>query len=149
MLKGVCVVCMAAAIRLILADGGIMDTLTYYLTTSIQAFPDVLQLVGIFVLNAVLDLVVTSGSAQEALVMHIVAPMTDALGLSRQMGVYAFQMGDGLTNLASPVSTTLNGVMALGEVGYETWLRFYAPLVGIYMVVGCLMMVVATWVGYA
>ena len=59
-----------------------------------------------------------------ALVMPILTPMADCLGLSRQATVYGFQLGDVLTNLASPISTTLNGVMAVSEITYGQWIKF-------------------------
>ena len=102
-----------------------------------------------FLFNALVNLFITSGSTQAALVMPLLTPMADSLGLSRQMAVYTFQMGDGLTNLASPLSTTLNGVLALGETTYEKWLRFYFPLVGIYIFVGIILVGCAHAIGYA
>ncbi len=39
-------------------------------------------------------------------------PLADALPLSRQSAVLAFQLGDGLVNLISPVSNTLVGCLA-------------------------------------
>lgn len=148
MMKGVVVVGIAATMRLVLKDGNILDTITYFLTNLIYALPMPIQLLGIFLSLALFNFIVTSGSSMAVLVMPILTPMSDSLGLSRQATVYAFQMGDGLTNLASPISTTLNGVMAVSEITYGQWMRFYAPLVGLYMIVGTLLTLFASIVGY-
>jgi uncharacterized ion transporter superfamily protein YfcC len=74
--------------------------------------------------------------------------MSDFLGLSRQSAVYAFQLGDGLTNLASPISSTLNGVMAVSDITYGMWIKFYAPLVGLYFIVGTMLTLFAGIVAY-
>lgn len=148
MIKGVLIIGIAATIRLVLSEGNIMDTITYTMTESIRHFPMQLQLTAMFLLNAILNFLITSGSAKAALVMPLLTPMADTLGLSRQSAVLAFQLGDGLTNLASPISTTLNGVLAVSEETYENWVRFYAPLVGIYVITGALLIQVAVFIGY-
>ncbi|MDD4844380.1 MAG: AbgT family transporter [Anaerotignum sp.] len=148
MMKGVIVIGIAATIRLILSDGNILDTVTFELTELVYHFPPTMQLIWIFLLNALINFLVTSGSAKAALVMPIITPMSDFLGLSRQSAVYAFQLGDGLTNLASPISTTLNGVMAVSDITYGMWIKFYAPLVGLYLLVGTILTLLAAIVGY-
>ncbi|PKM93219.1 MAG: C4-dicarboxylate ABC transporter permease [Firmicutes bacterium HGW-Firmicutes-1] len=148
MMKGVMVVGIAATIRLILTDGNILDTITYQLTGLVYQLPPTLQLLGMFIFNALINFLITSGSAKAALIMPIMTPMADSLALSRQAAVYAFQLGDGLTNVASPISTTLNGVLAVSEITYEKWIRFYGPLVGIYMGVGALLVVFSEFIGY-
>lgn len=148
MMKGVLVIGIAATMRLILIDGNILDTITYELTELVYLFPAPVQLMGMYLFNALLNFFVTSGSAKAALVMPILTPMADSLGLSRQAAVYAFQMGDGLTNLGSPISTTLNGAMAVSEITYGKWIKFYVPLIGLYLVVGALLILFVGIIGY-
>lgn len=148
MVKGVLVIGIAATLRLVLNEGNILDTITYSLTNSVYHLPAPVQLLGIFLSLALFNFIVTSGSAMAVLVMPILTPMSDILGLSRQGVVYAFQLGDGLTNLASPISTTLNGVMAVSEITYRQWMRFYAPLVGLYMIVGSVLTLFCSIIGY-
>ena len=148
MMKGVLVIGIAATMRLILTDGNILDTIAYKLTELIYVLPAPMQLLWIFFFNALINFLVTSGSAKAALVMPILTPMSDFLGISRQATVYAFQLGDGLTKLASPISTTLNGVMAVSEITYGQWMKFYAPLVGLYMITGTLLTLFASIIGY-
>lgn len=148
MIKGALVIGIAATIRLILSEGNILDTITYYLTGLVYYMPSEIQLLGIFLFNASINFLITSGSAKAALVMPIFTPMTDILGLTRQSAVYAFQMGDGLTNLASPISTTLNGILAVSDETYASWIKFYIPLVGIYIVIGSIMVMMTKLLGY-
>ena len=147
-MKGAIVIGLASTMRLILTDGNILDTITVHMTGLVYMLPPAVQLVGMFLFNAVLNFLVTSGSAKAALVMPILTPMADFLGLTRQSAVYAFQLGDGLTNLASPISTTLNGVLALSESNFGEWFRFYIPLVGIHLFVGTALTVFAQLSGY-
>ncbi|MGE4214146.1 MAG: YfcC family protein [Anaerotignaceae bacterium] len=147
-MKGAIIVGLAATIRLVLSEGNVLDTITYSLTQLVESLPPSIQLLGMFFFNAVLNILVTSGSAKAALVMPILTPMADFLGLSRQSAVFAFQLGDGLTNLSSPISTTLNGVMAVSEIEYSQWIKFYLPLVLIYMLTGSGLTIFAQIIGY-
>ncbi|MDD3571213.1 MAG: AbgT family transporter [Lachnospiraceae bacterium] len=147
-MKGAIIVGLAATIRLILSEGNILDTITYTLTQLVENLPPSVQLLGMFFFNAVLNILVTSGSAKAALVMPILTPMADFLGLSRQSAVFAFQLGDGVTNLSSPISTTLNGVMAVSDMEYGEWIKFYLPLVLIYMVAGSCLVILAQIISY-
>ncbi len=148
MIKGVLIIGIAATIRTVLMDGNIMDTITHTMTQGISYLPLQIQLLGMFLLNAIINFLITSGSAKAALIMPLLTPMADTLGISRQSAVFAFQLGDGLTNLASPISTTLNGVLAVAEESYEKWIRFYIPLVGIYIITGTLLILLASLISY-
>lgn len=148
MVKGSLVIGIAATLRLVLMEGNILDTITYQLTDLVYFMPGWAQLTGMFYANAAIDLVITSGSSHAAVVMPIMTPMADALGLTRQSSVFAFQLGDGLVNLTSPISTTLTGILAVSEIGYQKWIRFFIPLVGIYMIIGTVFIILAGLVGY-
>ena len=117
MMTGALTIGMAAALRLILAQGGILDT-------------------------------IPARSGHAAAVMPLMVPLADALSLSRQSAVLAFQLGDGLVNLVSPISNTLVSCLALSGLSYQKWLKYYLPLVGIYLVIGTAFMLLAVAVGY-
>ncbi len=148
MMKGVLVIGLASAIRLVLTDGHIMDTIAYCLTGFAKDFPSWAKLLGMFYGNAALDFLITSGSAHAAVAMPVMIPMTDFMGLSRQSAVFAFQLGDGLVNLCSPISTTLTGILAVSGISFGKWVKFFYPLVGIYMLIGTIFILIAGAIGY-
>ena len=148
MVPGALTIALAAALRLVLAQGGILDTIVHGLFLLVEGLPAWAQLLGMFYANVLLDLLITSGSGHAAVAMPLMVPLADALSLSRQSAVLAFQLGDGLVNLISPVSNTLVGCMALSGVSYPKWLRYFLPLVGFYLAVGTAFMLLAGAVGY-
>lgn len=148
MMKGALVIGIAATMRLVLEEGNILDSITYELVSLVYFLPKPLQLIGIYLFNVFLEIFITSGSAKAVIVMPIMTPMADLLGFTRQSAVFAFQLGDGLPNLTSPVSTTLNGVLAVSGKTYESWVRFYFPLVAIYLVIGAGFVFFAQLIGY-
>lgn len=138
----------AAALRLVLTQGGIMDTIVHGLISLVEGLPAWAQLLGMYWSNALLDLLITSGSGHAAVAVPLMVPLADALSLSRQSSVLAFQLGDGLVNLVSPVSSTLVSCLALSGVSYLKWVKYFLPLVGIYLVIGTGFMLLAGAVGY-
>ena len=148
MMTGALTIGMAAALRLVLSQGGILDTLVHGLLRLVEGLPSWSQLLGLFYANALLDLLITSGSGHAAVAMPLAVPLADALCLSRQSAVLAFQLGDGLVNLVSPVSNTLVSCLALSGISYQKWLRYFLPLVGIYLAIGTAFVLLAGAVGY-
>lgn len=148
MVSGALTIGLAAALRLVLVRGGILDSVVYGLLRAVDHLPSWGQLLGMFYANALLDLLITSGSGHAAVAMPLMVPLADALGLSRQAAVLAFQLGDGLVNLVSPISNTLVSCLALSGISYQKWLRYFLPLVWIYLVIGTAFMLLAGAVGY-
>lgn len=148
MVSGALTIGLAAALRLVLVQGGILDSMVYGLLQVVGRLPAWGQLLGMFYVNTLLDLPITSGSGHAAVAMPLMVPLADALGLSRQAAVLAFQLGDGLVNLVSPISNTLVSCLALSGISYQKWLRYFLPLVGIYLIIGTAFMLLAGAVGY-
>lgn len=148
MSSGVLLIGMAAALRLVLIQGGILDSAVHGLLLLAENLPSGIQLLGMFYTNALLDLLITSGSGHAAAAMPLMVPLADALSLSRQSAVLAFQLGDGLVNLVSPVSNTLMSCLALSGISYPSWLKYFLPLVGIYLLIGTAFLLLAGFVGY-
>ena len=148
MVTGALTIGLAAALRLVLTQGGILDSLVHGLLCLVEGLPAWSQLLGMFYANALLDLLITSGSGHAAVAMPLMVPLADTLCLSRQSAVLAFQLGDGLVNLVSPVSNTLVSCLALSGLSYPKWLRYFLPLVGVYLAIGTGFMLLAGAVGY-
>jgi len=148
MMGGVFIIGLAATIRTVLADGNILDTIANALIGQMSALPAWAQLPGLMWGNAILNLLVTSASGKAVIVMPIMTTMADVLDFSRQAAVLAYQVGDGVTNLVSPLSTTLNVAIVTSGLTFGKWIKFYFPLVGIYLVVATLIMLFAGFIGY-
>ena len=76
--------------------------------------------------QGVFNFFVTSGSGQAALTMPIMAPLSDLIGVTRQVAVLAFQLGDGLTNILVPTSAVLMGALGAARVEWLDWVRAVA-----------------------
>jgi uncharacterized ion transporter superfamily protein YfcC len=136
-----CALVIALAKGLLLLLGGsdptqpsVLNSLLFALASTLQHWPPLLAAEGMLLAQGTFNLFVTSGSAQAAITMPLMAGLGDLIGVSRQVSVLAFQLGDGLTNLITPVSGTLMGALGVAGVPFTHWLsriwRFELALLG-------------------
>ncbi len=94
-----------------------------------------------YVIQTVINIIIPSGSAKAAITMPIMAPFSDLIGISRQATVMAFQFGDGFTNMITPTSGVLIGVLGIARIPYHKWLKWISPLILILIILGFLMLI--------
>lgn len=144
---GALIVGFARAITVVLEEGKIIDSLVYIMTSAISHLPESLNVVGMFFIQAFLNLFISSGSGQAAATMPIMVPITDILGLERQIAVLAFQYGDSVTNSIIPTSSALMGYLAVAGIPYERWVKFIWKLILGWAFIACVALVVAVAIG--
>jgi uncharacterized ion transporter superfamily protein YfcC len=66
--------------------------------------------------------------------MPILAPLSDFAGVDRALTVTAYQSASGWVNLVTPTSAVIMGGLALAKVGYDKYVRFIVPYLGILFV---------------
>ncbi len=119
---------MAASIRFIIDSGGVTDTILHAAAepfTNLGAFPAALV---IYALALGIEFFIASGSAKAFLMMPIILPLADLIGVTRQTAVLAYIFGDGFSNLAYPTNPVLLICLGLTIVSYPKWLRWTAKL---------------------
>ena len=118
---------LARGILMVLQAGNIIDTVVYYFSLPLAAFPSWFCGVAMLAMQTLLNFLIPSGSGQAATSMPIMAPLSDLLGVSRDTAVLAFQFGDGLSNVLWP--TSFPAVMAgLAGIKVEKWWKFAIPV---------------------
>ena len=133
----------ARAIFVVLDQGRIIDTIVNALVTPLQSLPVTLSALGMLVVQSLVHFPVPSVSGQAVLTMPVLVPMSDLIGLSRQVVILAYQYGAGLTELLTPTNGALMAVTAAAGVKYGDWLKFAIPLFATLMVLGGIAIVVA------
>ena len=120
----------ARGIYVVLEQGHVVDTIVQGLFTPIASLPTTLSALGMMAVHAVVHLPVPSTSGQAVLTMPLLVPLSDLIGLSRQVTVLAYQYGAGLCELVTPTNGALMAMLAASGVRFEEWLRFVFPVVG-------------------
>ena len=138
---------LARGILMVLQAGNIIDTVVYYLSLPLSAFPAALSGVAMLVMQTILNFLIPSGSGQAATSMPIMAPLSDLLGLQRDVAVLAFQFGDGLSNIVWP--TGFAAIMAgMAGVKVEKWWKFIIPIFGWLFLTQAVLMILAVVSGF-
>jgi uncharacterized ion transporter superfamily protein YfcC len=135
------IVGLAGGIIIILNNGHIIDTLLYKLSESIAGMGKMASVSMMYVVQNLINLVMPSGSAKAALTMPMMSQFSDLIGVSRQATVMAFQFGDGFTNIITPTSGVLLGVLSVAKIPYDKWVRWVLPLVIIMFILGFLLLI--------
>lgn len=134
------VVGLAAGILVMLEQGRVIDSMLHHTAIAFGGISKIWAAELMFAVQTAINIFVPSGSGQAALTMPVMAPLADLLGLSRQTAVLAFQLGDGFTNLITPTSGVLIGVLGMARIDYASWFRFMIPLQILLMLLGMLLL---------
>jgi len=138
---------LARGILMVLQAGNIIDTIVYYMSLPLSYLPAWLSAVCMLVLQTFLNFLIPSGSGQAATSMPIMAPLSDLLGLHRDIAVLAFQFGDGLSNIVWP--TGFAAIMSgLAGVKIQKWWKFVIPVFLSLFVTQAILMIVAVLIGF-
>ena len=114
----------ARAIYLVLEQGRIIDTLVHALFVPIADLPPALSALGMMVAHSIIHIPVPSTSGQAVLTLPVLVPVSDLIGLSRQVTVLAYQYGAGIAELLIPTNGALMAMLAAMGIPFNDWLRF-------------------------
>ncbi len=134
------IVALARATLVISRDGQIIDTVLHNLSPYIQSSSPVFASQKMFVVQAIINFFVHSGSGQAALTMPIMAPLADLAGVSRQTAILAFQFGE-YTNIIIPTSAVTMGALSMAKVPWEKWAKWVLPLMIILFLLGLVLLI--------
>lgn len=137
----------ARGVKLVLVEGGIIDTVVYGLTAPLTHLPAWLSAIAMLVMQTILNFFIPSGSGQAAVSMPIMAPMADLLGLNRDVAVLAYQFGDGLSNIMWPTAFAAV-VSGLAGVSLDKWWKLAFKIFGVLVAAQALLLVVAVMTGF-
>jgi uncharacterized ion transporter superfamily protein YfcC len=147
-LPAVLLILMAMSVKYIITLGGIMDTLLFRAAELIRGTGTFTAALLIYLLTMFLNFFVASASAKAFLMMPILAPLSDLVGLTRQTAVLAFDFGDGFSNMMYPSNPLLLIALGFTVVSYPKWLKWTLPIQGIILGVTVLFLFIAVNIGF-
>ncbi|MDR1376869.1 MAG: TIGR00366 family protein [Synergistaceae bacterium] len=138
---------LARGILVVLRQGHIIDTGVYGMAIPLSDLPTWLAGEAMLIMQTLLNFLIPSGSGQASTSMPIMAPLSDLLGVSRQVAVLAFQFGDGISNILWP--TAFAPVVAgLGGVKLGTWWKWFVPLFMLILLTQMILVAAAIGIGW-
>jgi len=138
----------ARAIEIMLSDGQVLHTIVNGLSQPLVALGGEMSAIGMLFIQSILNFFIPSGSGQAYVTMPIMAPIADIVGVTRQVAVLAYQMGDGFMNMIVPTNAVLMGILGICGIPFGRWFRFIWPLMLQLLVLGSIAMAVSVAIGY-
>ena len=142
------VVGMAKGILLVLggSDADVastLNTILYAIGTALEGVPSFIGAWFMYIFQSLFNLVVTSNSGQAALTMPIMAPLSDLVGVPRQIAVLAYQLGAGFVDAFTPVSASLIGVLGVARIEWGKWAKFQIKMQAFFFIMGTIIIAIA------
>jgi uncharacterized ion transporter superfamily protein YfcC len=137
----------ARAIYVVLNEGQIVDTIVHGMFTPIAGLPAALAALGMLAVQGAIHVPVPSTSSQAVLTLPLLVPLSDLIGLSRQVTVLAYQYGAGLCDVLTPTNGALMAMLAAAGVRYEQWFKFAVPLCAALIILSVVALSVAVAMG--
>ena len=146
------VVGMAKGILLVLGGSNAnvastLNTVLHGIGQLLSGVPSVIGAWFMYIFQSLFNLVVTSNSGQAALTMPIMAPLSDLIGVSRQISVLAYQLGSGFVDAFTPVSASLIGVLGVARIDWAKWAKEQIKMQGFLFLIGTIIIVIAVMMG--
>lgn len=147
-LSGALICGLARGIVVVLTNGNIIDTILNGAATILEQTSSSVCAAGMFVVQALIHLLVPSGSGQAMLTMPIMIPLADLLDVTRQTACLIFTLADGIGNTILPTSGYFMAALAVAGLSWGQWAKkMWTFVVGEY-IVAIIVVVIANMMGY-
>jgi len=148
MAPGIVLILMAMSVPHIMTRGGVMDTILHAAAGAIQGTSGFQAALMVYALTLFLNFFISSASAKAFLVMPILVPLADLVGLTRQTVVLAFDLGDGFSNIIYPTNALLLVGLGFTVVTYPKWIRWTWKVQGVIVLLSVALLAVAVKIGF-
>ena len=148
MLPAVAMIALASSVKLVMVESNIIDTVMNFVLNLLMGKGKFVTILLIYGLILFLQLFIGSASAKIFLVMPIVLPITNALGISQQLVILTYCMADGFTDVILPTNPVLLIGLSMAKVSYFKWLKWTWKLQVLLFAVSVLILLFGTVIGY-
>ena len=148
MLPAVAMIALASSVKLVMAESNIIDTVMHSVLQLLEGKGKFITILLIYGLILFLQLFIGSASAKIFLVMPIVLPITNALGISPTLVILTYCMADGFTDVILPTNPVLLIGLSMANVSYWKWLKWTWKLQLLLFIVSVLVLFLGVSVGY-
>lgn len=138
----------ATSIKILMEMGNIGDTISYQLSSVLSGLPQYTSAICMSISQSVINFFIPSGSGQALATLPVMLPIGESLGLSRQITILAFQIGDGLSNLINPTLGGLVAMLSMCRVPIDRWIRFILPVLISLIGIAFVTLIIAVTINY-
>lgn len=139
----------ATSIKVLMEMGNISDTISHQLSNLLQGLPLYASAICMSLSQTVINFFIPSGSGQALATLPVMLPLGETLGLTQQITILAFQIGDGLSNLINPTLGGLIAMLSMCRVTIDRWVRFIFPVFIGLLCISFLTLIIAVAINYS
>ena len=140
------VVGVARAVNILLENGFISDSILNFFSGAVTGMSPILFIIVMLLVYVVLGFFINSSSGLAVLSVPIMAPLGDAVGVSRASIIAAYNYGQGLISYVTPTGLILAS-LAMVDVPFSRWIKFINPLLVATIALNALLLVAQVLVG--
>ena len=148
MLPAVAMIALASSVKLVMVESNIIDTVMDAVLRLLTGKGKFVTILLIYALILFLQLFIGSASAKIFLVMPIVLPITNALGISPTLVILTYCMADGFTDVILPTNPVLLIGLSMANVSYWKWLKWTWKLQLLLLSVSVVVLFFGVMIGY-
>lgn len=148
MLPAVAMIALASSVKLVMVESNILHTVMHTVLGLLTGKGKFVTILLIYALILFLQLFIGSASAKIFLVMPIVLPITNALGISPTLVILTYCMADGFTDVILPTNPVLLIGLSMANVSYGKWLKWTWKLQLLLLVISILILLFGVMIGY-
>lgn len=147
MVNTVMVVSIAYGISVMLTDAGVLDTIVYWASKPLTGLSKGASVIPIMLVVLFVNMFITSASGKAPILMPIILPLCDLVGIEAQVATLCYQFGDVITNVLTPLSAFVLTCLGFARVPFTKWVKFVFPLTLIWFVIGIASCYIAIAIG--
>jgi len=148
MLPAVAMIALASSVKLVMEESNILHTVMHAMLQLLAGKGKFVTILLIYALILFLQLFIGSASAKIFLVMPIVLPITNALGISPTLVILTYCMADGFTDVILPTNPVLLIGLSMANVSYGKWLKWTWKLQFLLLGISVLVLLFGVLIGY-
>ena len=138
----------ARAIMIVLDSGNVTDTILYGMSNTVGIFGGIGAAILMYIIIYLLEFLISSGTAKAAMLIPILSPLCDLVGVSRQTMVLAYQLGDGILNMWEPTSPEVYSILGAAKIKFAEWFKWALPITIVWTATGFVLVIIAQIIGY-
>ena len=148
MLPAVVMIALASSVKLVMVESNIIDTVMHWAMQLLIGKNKFVTILLIYGLILFLQIFIGSASAKIFLVLPIVLPITNALGISPKLVILTYCMADGFTDVILPTNPVLLIGLSMANVSYGKWLKWSWKIQLALLLISILVLFFGVLIGY-
>lgn len=148
MLPAVLLIALASSVNLVMTESGILDTIMHAVITFLKGKNIFVCVIFIYLFILFLQIFIGSASAKIFLVMPILLPICNVIGISPTLLILVYCMADGFSDVILPTNPVLLIGLSMSNVSYGKWVKWTWKIQLLVFLISLLILFFGIQIGY-